>query len=158
MATNILKSFTPRSDPINAYSLLSPSLFLLIFVLAFPILFLVAYSFWTQDYVTIIKTFTLANYETVIEKKSYHILIKRSLVIASLTTFITVVLAYPMAYFVSFVVRGNKLLWLIILTIPFWTSYLLRVFAWKLILGYNGVINGSLTNFGIIAEPLAFLL
>ena len=158
MATNILKSFTPKSDTINAYSLLSPSLFLLIFVLAFPILFLVAYSFWTQDYVTIIKTFTLENYETVIEKKPYHTLIKRSLVIASLTTFITVSLAYPMAYFVSFVVRGNKLLWLIILTIPFWTSYLLRVFAWKLILGYNGVINGSLTNFGIIAEPLTFLL
>ena len=100
----------------------------------------------------------MENYKTVINKSSYHTLIKRSLVISSLTTLVTVLLAYPMAYYVAFVVKDRKLLWLIALTIPFWTSYLLRVFAWKLILGYNGVINGSLYNLGIIENPLSFLL
>ena len=124
----------------------------------FPIFFLIAYSFWTQDYVTVDTTLTLENYKTVLNKTSYHTLIKRSLVISSLTTFVTVLLAYPMAYYVAFVVKDRKLLWLIALTIPFWTSYLLRVFAWKLILGYNGVINGTLSNLGIIENPLSFLL
>ena len=44
------------------------------------------------------------------------------------------------------------------ITIPFWTSYLLRVFLWKVILGYNGVLNSALTGLGIIDEPLTFLL
>ena len=150
--------FSTSSETFKAYRLLSPSILLLIIVFAFPIFFLITYSFWTQDYVTVDTTLTLENYKTVINKSSYHVLIKRSLTISSLTTIVTVLLAYPMAYFVAFVVKERKLLWLIILTIPFWTSYLLRVFAWKLILGYNGVINGSLSNLGIIENPLSFLL
>ena len=156
--THIIENLLSRNDTTKAYSLLSPSLLLLIFVFAFPIFFLVAYSFWTQDYVYVDTTLTLENYKIVVNKASYHALIKRSLIISSLTTLVTVLLAYPMAYFVAFVVKDHKLLWLIALTIPFWTSYLLRVFAWKLILGYNGVINGSLSNLGLIDNPLSFLL
>ena len=153
-----IENLLSRNDTTKAYSLLSPSLLLLVFVFAFPIFFLVAYSFWTQDYVTVDTTLTFENYKTVVNKASYHELIKRSLIISSLTTLVTVLLAYPMAYFVAFVIKDHKLLWLIALTIPFWTSYLLRVFAWKLILGYNGVINGSLSNLGLIDNPLSFLL
>ena len=156
--TYAIEKLLSRNDTTKAYSLLSPSLLLLIFVFAFPIFFLVAYSFWTQDYVYVDTTLTLENYKIVVNKASYHVLIKRSLIISSLTTLVTVLLAYPMAYFVAFVVKDHKLLWLIALTIPFWTSYLLRVFAWKLILGYNGVINGSLSNLGLIDNPLSFLL
>ena len=155
---HIIENLLSRNDTTKAYSLLSPSLLLLIFVFAFPIFFLVAYSFWTQDYVYVDTTLTFENYKIVVNKASYHALIKRSLIISSLTTLVTVLLAYPMAYFVAFVVKDHKLLWLIALTIPFWTSYLLRVFAWKLILGYNGVINGSLSNLGLIDNPLSFLL
>ena len=155
---HIIENLLSRNDTTKAYSLLSPSLLLLIFVFAFPIFFLVAYSFWTQDYVYVDTTLTLENYKIVVNKAPYHALIKRSLIISSLTTLVTVLLAYPMAYFVAFVVKDHKLLWLIALTIPFCTSYLLRVFAWKLILGYNGVINGSLSNLGLIDNPLSFLL
>ena len=156
--THAIENLLSRNDTTKAYSLLSPSLLLLIFVFAFPIFFLVAYSFWTQDYVTVNTTLTLENYKIVVNNASYHELIKRSLIISSLTTLVTILLAYPMAYFVAFVIKDHKLLWLIALTIPFWTSYLLRVFAWKLILGYNGVINGSLSNLGLIDNPLSFLL
>jgi spermidine/putrescine transport system permease protein len=55
-------------------------------------------------------------------------------------------------------VRKHKLIWLILITIPFWTSYLLRVFAWKIVLGFNGVINSGLIALGIIDQPLEFLL
>ena len=82
----------------------------------------------------------------------------RSLAISSAVTLVTVALAYPMAYFVAFRVARAKFVWLLLLTIPFWTSYLLRVFAWKVILGYNGVINSALIGLGLISQPLEFLL
>ncbi|MEM6679117.1 MAG: ABC transporter permease, partial [Pseudomonadota bacterium] len=59
---------------------------------------------------------------------------------------------------VAFHVKRHKTLWLILMTLPFWTSYLLRVFAWKIVLGFNGMINASLTGIGIIDQPLEFLL
>ncbi len=63
-----------------------------------------------------------------------------------------------MAYYVAFHVHRNKMIWIILMTLPFWTSYLLRVFAWKVILGYEGVINSGLVSAGLIEEPLEFLL
>ncbi len=63
-----------------------------------------------------------------------------------------------MAYYVAFHVHRRKLLWIILMTLPFWTSYLLRVFAWKVILGFNGVINSGLKIVGLIEQPLEFLL
>jgi spermidine/putrescine transport system permease protein len=73
-------------------------------------------------------------------------------------TLVTVALAYPMAYFIAFRVTRGKFVWLLLLNIPFWTSYLLRVFAWKVILGFNGVINSGLMSLGLISRPLEFLL
>jgi spermidine/putrescine transport system permease protein len=82
----------------------------------------------------------------------------RSLGVSALVTLITVLLAYPMAYYLSFYVTHRKALWLFLITIPFWTSYLLRVFAWKIILGYNGVVNSTFLELGIISAPMEFLL
>jgi spermidine/putrescine transport system permease protein len=55
-------------------------------------------------------------------------------------------------------VHRHKLIWIIFMTLPFWTSYLLRVFTWKIILGFNGVINSGLKGLGLIEQPLEFLL
>ncbi len=63
-----------------------------------------------------------------------------------------------MAYYVAFHVKRNKVVWLIVMTLPFWTSYLLRVFAWKVVLGYEGVMNTALMGVGIIDEPITALL
>ena len=82
----------------------------------------------------------------------------KSIKISGMVTLATVLLAYPMAYFIAFRIKTNKLVWLILITVPFWTSYLLRVFAWKLMLGYNGVVNSGLKSIGLISEPLEFLL
>jgi spermidine/putrescine transport system permease protein len=69
-----------------------------------------------------------------------------------------VLIAYPMAYYVAFHVHRRKMMWIILITLPFWTSYLLRIFSWKVILGFNGVINSGLMGMGIIDKPLEFLL
>ncbi len=147
-----------RSEALSGYTMLSPTLLLLILVMALPIALLVVFSFWTQNYVDIDKTFTLANYSKFFDRSAYSYLLGKSVLISSTVTVLTVLLAYPMAYFIAFRVTKHKLVWLILITVPFWTSYLLRVFAWKIILGYNGVINSGLMELGLIAEPLAFLL
>jgi spermidine/putrescine transport system permease protein len=82
----------------------------------------------------------------------------KSLVMSLVATIVVIAMAYAMAYFLAFRVTRHKALWIILLTIPFWTSYLLRVFAWKIVLGYNGAINTGLKSLGIINAPLEFLL
>ena len=153
-----LRLAVTRSEALRGLTLMSPTLFVVVAAMAVPLMLMVAYSFWSQSYVTLDTSFTLKNYTDVVTRDIYHILFLRSVTISAIVTLVTVLLAYPMAYFVAFDVKKNKLLWLILLTLPFWTSYLLRVFSWKVILGYNGVINSGLMSLGIIAEPLQFLL
>ena len=147
-----------RSETLRGYTLLSPTLFVMLAAMCLPVAMLIAYSFWTQNYLDIDKTFTLANYAAFFQKIVYSKLMLRSITISALCTVATLLLAYPMAYFIAFKVTKNKLVWLILITVPFWTSYLLRVFAWKVILGYNGLINSGLMTLGVIDEPLTFIL
>ena len=128
-------------------------------VLAAPVGMVLVLSFWTQDYLDLIREFTWANYIEVWTKPIYQVLMLRSLKIAFLVTALTIVIAFPVAYYMSFAVPDRyKPVWIFLITLPFWTSYLMRIFLWKIILGYNGVINGSLTGAGLIAEPLQFIL
>jgi len=147
-----------RSEAARHYALLSPSIALLAFALTAPLGLLVLYSFWTQSGLELNRDFTLAQYESVLGRAFYRELFLRSVGISALVTVVTVALAYPMAYFVAFKVTKHKFVWLVLLSIPFWTSYLLRVFAWKVILGFNGVINSGLLSLGLISQPLEFLL
>ena len=147
-----------RSEGLRGYTLLSPTLLLMLLVLALPIGLLVTFSFWTQTYLDFDRSFTFANYIKFFDRPIYPYLLGKSMMMSGAVTLATVVLAYPMAYFIAFKVTRHKLIWLILITVPFWTSYLLRVFAWKIILGYNGVINSGLMELGMISEPLQFLL
>ena len=147
-----------KSETAKGYTLLSPTLLIVLLGLLFPLLILLTLSFWKQDYVNLIQTFTLTNYADFFRKKIYYLILYRSIRISAFVMFVTVILAYPLAYFIAFHVQKNKIMWIILVTIPFWTSYLLRVFSWKVILGYNGVINSSLISLGILTEPLQFLL
>jgi spermidine/putrescine transport system permease protein len=153
-----LRALFLRSEPVRGYTLLSPTLMLMILALAMPIVVLVTLSFWTQTYLDFDRTFTLANYLKFFDKPIYPKILWKSIKISAAVTLATVLLAYPMAYFIAFRVKKNKLVWLILITVPFWTSYLLRVFAWKIVLGYTGVINSGLIGLGLIDAPLTFLL
>jgi spermidine/putrescine transport system permease protein len=139
--------------------MISPPLIYALALLAVPLGAIGLFSFWTQDFMAVDTTFTLNNYREIAEKPIYWALLKRSIFVAGCVTLVTVILAFPVAYFVSFHVRPDrKSLWLFLITIPFWTSYLIRVFLWKVILGYNGVVNTGLINIGLIEEPLTFIL
>ncbi|MGF1609234.1 MAG: ABC transporter permease [Kiloniellales bacterium] len=153
-----LRALFLRHEALRGYALLSPTLIVMAVTMCVPFALTIAFSFWTQDYLTIDTTLTLANYEQAFERPIYRVLLLRSLAISGMVTVVTVLMAYPMAYFVAFHVHKNKLAWIIFMTLPFWSSYLLRVFAWKIILGYEGVINKSLIDLGFIEQPLTFIL
>lgn len=163
-----------RPDWLAGYGLLSPAIIIMAVMMVTPLLAMVALSFWTQQGFELDRSFTLANYFALVEPSSEPtywmgvpfpltypvpaILLIKSLAMSLAITLAVIALAYPMAYFLAFHVRGQKALWLVLLTIPFWTSYLLRVFAWRIMLGFNGAINSGLKSLGILTEPLSFLL
>jgi spermidine/putrescine transport system permease protein len=150
--------FTIAAETRRGFTLLSPTLTLMVVALGFPIVVLIGLSFWTQSGMHMTPDFSWINYETFFTKKIYPLILWRSIQISALVSVVTILLAYPAAYFVAFKVKKHKIIWLILITLPFWTSYLLRVFAWKIILGYNGVVNSGLISLGIIDEPLTFML
>lgn len=148
-----------KSEGAQGLTMVSAPFLFAICLLAVPLFTVLTLSFWTQNYLDLDKTFTLNNYRAAWGEPIYQFLMGRSLKISMFVTLTTVLMAFPIAYFISFhVAPKKKALWIFLITIPFWTSYLMRIFLWKVILGYNGVINGSLTGLGLIDEPLSFIL
>ncbi|MFN7598452.1 MAG: ABC transporter permease [Cereibacter sp.] len=147
-----------RSEAASGLAMISPTASYAILLLAAPLALIFIYSFLTDGYLEIIRTFTFANYIETWTNELYRVVMLRSLMVALAVTAATVLLAFPVAYFVSFHVDpSRKSMWLFLITIPFWTSYLIRVFLWKVILGYNGVVNSGLLGLGIISEPLQWI-
>lgn len=138
-------------------NLIYPALiwFFIFFILPLSIIFI--YSF-TTDYLFAGKqvTFTLGNFLNIFQKKHYFTILLRSLKISLITTIFSIIFSYPIAYFLAKRTRFDKAL-IIMLMIPFWINYLIRIFAWKLILSENGIINQMLAGLHIIQEPLKML-
>jgi spermidine/putrescine transport system permease protein len=101
---------------------------------------------------------TLEQYTTLLGKPTYLRLLWTSTLMAGMVAGGATVLAYPIAYFLAYRAGRYAGLCLILLLVPFWTSFLLRVMAWKVMLGSGGVINSFLQYVGVIGEPLDFLL
>lgn len=149
-----------RSSAFSGYTMISPTALYALLLLAAPLATVVYLSFMTDGpgVREVIHQFTLQNYSAAWSDPIYRALMLRSLTVSVMVTMATVILAFPVAYFVSFFVSpSKKSLWLFMITIPFWTSYLVRVFLWKVILGFNGVINSGLLSLGIIDSPLTWI-
>lgn len=147
-----------RSEVLRGYTMLAPALVVMVLAILLPFALMIVMSFWDQVGFDFDTTPTLQNYREIAEKPIYSALLLRSLWVSGTATLATVVICYPMAYFVAFHVHRNKMLWLIIITLPFWTAYLMRIFSWRVILGYEGVINSGLMSLGLIDAPLEFLI
>ena len=154
-----LHAYLIQRPALRGYLLLSPTLGLVAALMCIPILAMGLMSFWHQTgHMSFDTSGTLQNYVEALTRDMYQVLFLRSLGISGLTTIATVVMAFPLAYFIAFYVKRHKMVWIILVTLPFWTSYLLRVFAWKVILGYNGAVNSGLISLGVIDAPLTFLM
>lgn len=142
------------------WGLLAPPGLWLIGLLVVPLGLMAAYSLRLDIRGGLLGAWTpsLAHYQYFLRTGSYLRLLAVSTGMALAVATIATVLAYPVAYFLAFRAGRRAATYLLLLLVPFWTSYLLRVMAWKLILGSSGVLNSFLLSAGLIEAPLRFLL
>ena len=134
----------------------------LIWVAAFllvPYALLFCYSFWSVSSAqVIVHAWSLDNYREFLRVHVYLQTLFRSMWIAARVTILSLLLGYPLAYFLSFHAGSRKDLFYQLVIIPLWVSYLVRAYAWKTILGSDGVLNTLLQYLHLIRHPLEFLL
>ena len=135
-----------------------PLLWVTAFLLV-PYALLFCYSFWSVSaQQTIVHNWNLQNYVQLIRNPTYLSVLFRSLRIAAAVTLLALLLGYPLAYFLSFHAAKRKDLLYQLVIIPLWASYLVRGYAWKTILGSDGVLNGLLQYLHITRHPVEFFL
>ena len=137
--------------------LVAPSVGWLLILLVLPLITLVGLSFQKSAFGADSEVFTLTHYLNFWQNSAYQSLLLRSLWVSLIVAVLSIILAYPIAYFLAFHAGDKKSLLLNIMIIPAWTSFLLRVLAWRLILGSNGLLNTFLMWLGIIQEPISGL-
>ncbi len=123
-----------------------------------PYLFLFCFSFWSVQSQTIVHHWNLGNYRRLATNPVYVQVLLRSMRIAGMVTVLSLTLSFPLAYYLSFHARARKDLLYQLVVIPLWVSYLVRAYAWKTILGSDGVLNTLLAYAGLTHRPVEFLL
>jgi len=136
---------------------LPPLVWVTLFLLV-PYLLMLCYSFWTVADGNVVHHWNLGNYRELITKDVYRATLLRSMWIAVRVTVFALLLGYPLAYFLSFYAGVRKNLFYQLVIIPLWVSYLVRAYAWKTILGTDGVLNTLLQFFHITQHPVDSLL
>ena len=126
--------------------------------LLIPYALLFCYSFWSVSGQNVVHAWTLANYRELLANSMYGSVLARSARIAATVTMLSVLLGFPLAYYISFHCSRRKELLYQLVIIPLWVSYLVRAYAWKTILGSDGVLNSLLQFVHLSREPLGFLL
>lgn len=147
-----------QREPGPAAWLLAAPLFawVLAFVVA-PTAIMLVYSFCERGTLGgVVFHFTLANYAAVLDA-TYLRIIVRSIGFAALTTAICLVAGYPVAYFIGRAPARRRTLLLTLVMIPFWTSFLIRTYAWVTILKREGLLNSLLLQYGLVAQPFEML-
>ena len=134
-----------------------PVVWMLIFYLI-PLAILLVYAFWSVDYLTVVREFTLENFKTIVTNELYPRVLLRTIALAAIVTLIDIALAFPIAYFLARKVTKHRELLLMLVIFPLWSSYLVRAFAWRTILGTNGILNTFLQWAHITDQPLTVLL
>lgn len=142
------------------YLLLAPGVVWMVLFLVVPLAMMVYVSFWTQTTFAISPDLTLQSWQTFFNSDTYFGALLRTLRIWLTVLAVTFIIGYPAALFIGQFVRGKtaQTILLVACVIPFWTSFLIRVLAWRPMLGREGAINIVLQDFGIIAEPIDALL
>jgi spermidine/putrescine transport system permease protein len=133
-------------------------LWVTVFLLA-PYAILFCYSFWSVSSAqVIVHNWNLQNYLELAHNPIYLQVLFRSMRIAASVTVFALLLGYPLAYYLSFHATKRKDLLYQLVIIPLWASYLVRGYAWKTILGSDGVLNGFLQYLHITHKPVEFFL
>src|SRR6266513_3010238 len=136
---------------------LPPIVWVTLFLLL-PYLMMFVHSFWTVRDGVILHHWNFGNYATLFKNPLYVQVLLRTARIAASVTLLSVLLGYPLAYFLSFHAGPRKEILYQLIIVPLWVSYLVRGYAWKTILGSDGVLNGFLQYLHITHGPVSALL
>lgn len=149
-----------QSPHVTGWLLASPLALVLAVFLILPVLMIVIVSFWTATEFSIVPAFSLENYEFLFGSSVTYSVFLSTFKYAVITWAVTLVLGFTIAYFLAFHVRSQT--WqtalFLLCTIPFWTSNIIRMISWIPFLGRNGIANSALISWGVIDEPLDWLL
>jgi putative spermidine/putrescine transport system permease protein len=142
------------------YFLLAPGVLWMMLFLVVPLGMMVYVSFWTQTTFAIHSDLTLKSWQTFFASETYFGALIRTVRLWMITLLLTIVIGYPAALFIGQFVRGKttQTILLVACVIPFWTSFLIRVLAWRPMLGKEGAVNIILEKFGLIDAPIEVLL
>ena len=145
---------------ISSYFLISGPLLWVLAFLFVPYMIMFSYSFFILKYPTFVPAFQFGNYIQIFVDEQYYQVLFRTAKIAILVASSAVLLAFPLAYFLVFKIRSNRVRMILYMAvvIPLWVSYLLRAYTWKTILGSEGVLNSFLVWLGIVDQPTDIFL
>ena len=146
-----------RRPLLSAVSFLAPPNAWLVLFFVLPMATMVMYSFWQVVDYQIVADFTFRNYQR-LTGNLYVTVFWRTIRISIIVTVLSLLIGYPVAYYLARKVRRFQLTMLMLIILPLWTSYLVRTYAWMLLLGTNGVINKALLAVGITDQPVSWLL
>jgi putative spermidine/putrescine transport system permease protein len=144
---------------LRGVALLIPSLgwFLLLYIAALAVLFVSA--FWSVDVFTtkVVHSWNLDNFREIFTSAAWRRVIARTVIIAALVTLTDAIIAFPFAYYMARLASGRtRAVLFVLVLLPLWSSYLVRVYAWKVILAQDGILNWSLAKVGLPAANIGY--
>jgi spermidine/putrescine transport system permease protein len=154
VAAQLRESERPRAWMVQ---LLPTTVFLLVFLVG-PVAVFFVYSFWTVAGFDLAPVWNLDNYRDALGDEIYRSLFVQTIATAASAAAITTVIAYTFAHAIRFHLRRYQEPLLFLVVVALFSGYLVRIYAWRTILGDEGVINTALLTLGIVSEPLSFLL
>ena len=134
------------------------SFLLVTIIILIPLISFLSYSFFTVDNVEIVHEFSLTNFREFLSGEIYIPTFLRTLLLAFIVMISCIIIGYPIAYFLAMYAGSSKYFILLILIIPLFMSYIIKIYMMRSILGYSGLINKLLIMMGLINEPSEFFL
>lgn len=143
----------------SAIFLLMPLIIWLSLFLLLPYSFILVQAFLASDeFGRVIYHFNIDSYLKLFTNHLYYGTLIRTFFFAVTVAISCIIISLPLAYYIAFKTKRNKTTLYSLIVLPFWISYIVRAYAWKIILGENGILNSSLMQLNLIDQPLSFLL
>jgi spermidine/putrescine transport system permease protein len=160
VSTSLIRSIPRRireSVQLKGLALISPTLLYLTIFMLLPLGLVIIISLMTRGtYGNVVYKLNLNNYTRLLDPIYLRVL-GFSLWTAALTTLITLLIGYPLAYFIARAPERHRSIYLFLILVPFWTNFIIRIYAWIMILRSEGLLNTLLLNSGLIHTPLNLL-
>jgi len=148
-----------RRPWLRAAALLLPPLGWMVVLYLASLALLFVYAFWSLDSFTgkVVHAWTLSNFREIVNNATYRTIALRTIGIAALVTLTDALIAFPFAYYMARLAsRRTRTLLFVLVLLPLWSSYLARIYAWRLILAHDGALNWSLAKLGLPTTGVAY--